>query len=335
MMKDEPAYAGWWSRGPGDIDARPLLRDHSFNKDSLNVKSGWRHVSPLAQGQNQVGVDGIQVRLIQGLPPRKTMAKVMGRALNATTGVDISESPDVTGDEWEDLLRGGLQAVMEAFVLVFEVSGVSRACTHQLVRSRRAGFHQQSQRATRYADPSTGIGPNVRVPESLWEKAQDNVELAEALGSVVYWTRKAYELACRQDVSYQDARYILPEGTTNYILCEYTLREFLAVYSYRACSMFNWEIVHVVREMGALLKAQSPWIKGTGAEPKISCERTPPQSIPIEFGPSKTETGYIQYDHQCTFQGWEQVEHQCDFPWATEENRAFKPSKGLTIGGPS
>jgi thymidylate synthase (FAD) len=240
---------------------------------------------------------------------------------------------------------------MEAFVLVFEVSGVSRACTHQIVRSRRAGFHQQSQRATSYTTPE-GVGPDIRVPESVWRAIgggdpgsvgaglggdDDSSELAFAWDQALMWSRRAYRLALEADVSYQDARYILPEGTQNYIMCEYTLREFLAVYDYRACSMFNWEIVNVVRTMGDLLKRQSPWIIGTGAEPRISCERTR-QAIDIAEmranGEGDGELGIgvgkpLAMAHACTFQGWEQVEPQCGFDWARESNRTFKPSRSI------
>jgi thymidylate synthase (FAD) len=307
-----------WSRREGEFDDNPLLRDVAFNKDSINAGSDWRHVSPLAEDYVSVGVDGIKVKLLQGLPPKEQIAKVLGRALNATTGYNL-ESEDVdTSTEWQDLLRGGLQAVMEAFVIVFEVSGVSRACTHQIVRSRRAGFHQQSQRATRYAKPG-GAAANVRVPESVWRAMSSNEGLAFAYEKALEYAALAYEEACAAGVSYQDARYILPEGTENYIMCEYTLREFLAVHDYRACSMFNWEIVHVVREMGRLLKIDSPWIIGTGAEPKISCERTHSAIDGSMLG------------HACTFQGWEQVEGQCGLPWAREGNRTFKPSESLRI----
>src|SRR3546814_3886104 len=52
---------------------------------------------------------------------------------------------------------------LETQKIIFEVSGVSRTCTHQLVRSRRASFHQQSQRASYMGDK-----PMFRCPESIW-----------------------------------------------------------------------------------------------------------------------------------------------------------------------
>jgi thymidylate synthase (FAD) len=339
--------AGWsrdegeWTRGIREFDDNPLLRDFAFNKHHRNFAEGGAGiVSPSTNANNHVGLDGIHVRLVQGLPSEKDVAKVIWKGRAATRGLAVGEATDEQmwaeiGDDpetWREMFKGGLQTAMEAFVLVFEVSGVSRTCTHQLVRSRRAGFHQQSQRAGSYVSED-GIGADVRIPESVW-RAMDDQELADAWNDALTATRRAYRIACEAGVSYQDARFILPEGTENYIICEYNLREFLAVHDYRACSMFQWEIVHVTREMGRLLKEQSPWLVGTGAEPKISCEKTRQNEIahPIEFGPSKTEdvgTYREVYQHMCTFQGWEVVEGQCGFSWAKEANRTFKPHKSI------
>jgi flavin-dependent thymidylate synthase len=361
--------AGVWTRKDLMKDERTLLRDVAFNKHSRNFsEDGANIVSPSAEAKNNVGIDGIVVDIVQGLPPLPEVAKVIWKGTNATRGVDINETrasgrtfaQALEDGSWTEMFRGGLQTAMEAFVIVFEVSGVSRTCTHQLVRSRRAGFHQQSQRAGSYTQPSgviagrrvnaermpnaqgDGLGPNVRVPESVWramgmrgktfewsqKSSGRDSELSHAWQAALMWARKAYRLALESDVSYQDARYILPEGTENYIMCEYTLREFLNVYNYRACSMFSWEIVHVVREMGRLLMEQSPWLADVGGQPLISCQRTGPNVVAIKDN-LEGEARTLKFEHMCTFQGWERVEGQCGFAWAQENNRTFKPNKSI------
>jgi flavin-dependent thymidylate synthase len=269
-----------------------LLRDVAFNRESMN---DGEHVSPYDNNKVQVGTDGIEVRLVQPID-EESFKRVLSMATRATIGLDLSgETMDsiMAKDtrDWEEMLKGGLQTALETQVIVFAVGGVSRTCTHQLVRSRKASFHQQSQRASSY-----GNNPEARMPESVWRNPRARKAWIDAKAASDY----AYQVALEEDISYQDARYALLEGTDNYILCEYSVREFLNVFAYRGCSMFSWEIVHVMREMRRLLIEAHPWL-----EPyvKISCE----------------------LGKRCTFQGWETVEGQCDFEWAIEDTRVFKP----------
>jgi flavin-dependent thymidylate synthase len=269
-----------------------------------------KHVSPYDNGMMMIGDDGISVKLVQGLNPE--FQEVLSKAQRATIGIDLT-MPDTDNRDWEEMLQGGLQTALESQVVVFEVSGVSRACTHQLVRSRRAAFHQQSMRASFY-----GNQPEARIPESIW-RAPDDVR--KAWVDAMMACHKAYEMACDADVSYQDARYILPEGTTNYIMLEYPLREFIAVYAYRGCAMFQWEIVSVMRAARQILVAQYAWL-----EPyiKISCEKTH-GSLDLTVGEQNDpQDPDGEHSHTCTFQGWESVEGQCPFPWARESNRQFR-----------
>jgi thymidylate synthase ThyX len=296
----QPSYTTF--RAPGDFRETPVLRDVAFNRHSMN-KEG-KHVSPYDNARIQVGVDGIQVKLVQGIDMESFRA-VLSKSLRATTGIRVDT--DEIEEGWDEMLRGGLQAALESQVVVFEISGVSRACTHQLVRTRKAAFHQQSQRATWY-----GRQPEVRIAESVWR----SVKARDAFYEAIQAAHRAYTIACEDDISYQDARLILPEGTTNYILCEYPVREFLATYAYRACSMFQWEIMHCFREMGNLLVAAYPFL---APYVKISCEVTKQNIDDGDEG------------HHCTFQGWERVDDQCTFPWARETNRSFK-SKRYSIG---
>jgi thymidylate synthase (FAD) len=272
------------------------------------------HVSPYDNDVIQVGDDAITVKLVQGLNPE--FEKVLSRATRATIGIDLY-GPDTDTRDWEEMLKGGLQTALESQVIIFEVSGVSRACTHQIVRTRKAAFHQQSMRASFY-----GSGPEQRIPESIWN-APEEVRLLWV--NAVEACRQAYIAATKADVSYQDARYILPEGTTNYILCEYPLREFINVYAYRGCSMFQWEIVTVMRMMRDILIRMydflDPYVK-------ISCEKThgaldAPEGFRDENG-NWVENDPEAVAHTCTFQGWESVEGQCPFPWARESNRSFR-----------
>lgn len=299
------------------------LADVAFNKHSVNDGD---HVSPTDNGDILTGTAGLRVKLVQGID-KELFKAVLSSATRATVGI----SPDGGDDnrDWEEMMRGGLQSSLETQSIVFQVFGASRALTHQLVRSRNAAFHQQSQRATWYGDR-----PDMRMPLSVWK----NLEARHAFQKAAMATWEAYQVACENDISYQDARFILPEATVNFIQCTYTVREFINVFAYRGCSMFMWEMVDVMRKMRAAILEQSPWL-----EPyvKISCEKTgtlchecsgttvgnslPGDTEPGIPGTCETCNGQGRIGAKCTFQGWESPEGQCDKPWAKDEQRSFKP----------
>jgi hypothetical protein len=250
-------------RSYDEAEPRPgITKDVAFNRKSFD--EGKIHNPD--QNMIHVGLDNIFVELVQDYDD-DTLRNVLSYAINATQGIDPDDPPIPT--DWEEMFRGGLQTALEDFRIAFAVHGASRTATHQIVRSRRAAFHQQSQRAHYYGDR-----PSVRMPESWVDKdinGSPDLRLSTAFQSLAEHSAAVYRLATDMGISYQDARFCLLEGTTNFILCEYSLQEFINLYAYRACSMFQWEIQYIVRTMGSILVAKHPYL---GPYVKISCEKT-------------------------------------------------------------
>lgn len=258
------------------------MKNNPFNKKSINQKNA---ISPLNNGEINTGLEGIVVKLID-YPDELRMKKTLSKMVKATIGSDPNEEiPDEVGEE---LFSGGLQTGLDSFMVIFEVYGVDRTITHQLVRTSKAKFHQQSSRFT-----YMGSEFNVRMPETF----TGDSDVIEAYIDLVRASRNFYQLAVDKDIPYQDARYGCLEGTETYIICEYPLGVFLNTYSYRACPMFQWGINGVFKLMRIELLKKFPWI-----EPyiKISCEKI----------------------KKCTFQGWENTDGVCEFPW--NKTRVFK-----------
>jgi|SRR5215471_3151756 len=254
------------------------------------------NVAPGQTGRTDIGYENLEVKCILW-PEQETMAKVLSKASVAVRGSIIADD-EVDEAMVADMFKGGLNQALEWFTVAFECSGVSRGVTHQLVRTRKASFAQQSMR---YADMGNF---NVRMPQEI----ADN-EDARSVWEVAIWTaRQAYKDLADMGIPMQDARTVCPIATETYIICEYPLSEFLNTYAYRACSMFYPETVALFRLMGVRLIEKCPWLS---PHIKISCEKT--------FDPI--------HGHKCTYQGWEKVEDQCDFPWALEENRTFKSTR--------
>jgi thymidylate synthase ThyX len=314
-----PYHAVAFRTNPED-NGDPTLSDIAFNKHSVNDED---HVSPYDEGVIHVGTEGLRVEMVKS-PNFEAFKEVLSSATRATVGIN-PESPEDPRD-WEEMMRGGLQSALESETIVFRVYGASRALTHQLVRSRNAAFHQQSQRATFYGDR-----PNVRMPLSVY----NNVRARAAFEKATRAAWDAYRIACDEDISYQDARFALPEGTVNFIQCTYTVREFINVYAYRACSMFMWEMVSVMWLMREALLGTEDDNHWLAPYVKISCEKTGANCVMCNGtgwvaaggvdAPCLECNGEGKIGAKCTFQGWESPEGQCGFPWAKEKNRTFKP----------
>jgi hypothetical protein len=206
----------------GDEPRGGLTRDVAFNRRSF---SDDQPENP-AQGDIHVGLDGIRAELIQDYDDAD-LQRVCTFAINATRGIDPEDPPDLV--DWEEMLQGGLQTALEDFRITFAIYGVSRTGTHQIVRTRQAAFHQQSQRAHYYGDR-----PSVRMPESFVGKTVENdyekypsrnsINVAQEYEKLAEHAAWFYRLATEADISYQDARFGLLEGTENFILWEGSLR---------------------------------------------------------------------------------------------------------------
>src|SRR5574343_767257 len=78
--------------------------------------------------------------------------------------------PENYGRLLNDLYDSGHMSVFEHVSFTFHINGISRACSHQLVRFRIASFTQKSQR---YTIGSDYVLPNLG---EMQDKAQDYLD---------------------------------------------------------------------------------------------------------------------------------------------------------------
>lgn len=126
----------------------------------------------------------------------------------------------------------GHESIIEHASASFEISGISRACSHQLVRHRLASYSQESQRYVDMSDPEWVVPADVAAdPEamSLW------TEFAE-------FSRNAYRRLLEKGVKKQDARFLLPNATATRLIMTANFRELLHVFRLRISPQAQWEI---------------------------------------------------------------------------------------------
>lgn len=136
------------------------------------------------------------------------------------------------------LYRNGHHSVFEHIYFTFKIEGISRACSHQLVRHRHCSFTQRSQR---YCSED---GFDFVIPPTVDERCftKDMEELND-------WY-KGYQ---HGNVPNEDARYLLPNAceTSLYLSCN--LRELIHIANERLCMRAQWEIRDLVKQMVSLV----------------------------------------------------------------------------------
>lgn len=136
----------------------------------------------------------------------------------------------------------GHMSVFEHVSVTWRIEGISRACSHQLVRHRLASFCQQSQR---YVKVGTDSMDWYVIPPSIREDDMKCVEYEVAM----YQCAKHYNSLLKKGVKPEDARFALPEATKTAIVATMNLREFASFYALRTDKAAQWEIRELAEEM--------------------------------------------------------------------------------------
>lgn len=180
----------------------------------------------------------MQVTLVQATPnPVETIAQI--------ASICYDSKPTSPIGLVRHLYKNGHHSVFEHIYFTFKIQGISRACSHQLVRHRMCAFTQRSQRYC------TEDGFGMILPRSI--KSADQEEAYEKL----MWEIEAYYNEFRRhEVPNEDARYVLPNACATELYLSCNLRELIHIANERLCTRAQWEIRKLVRQMVDLVDPQ-------------------------------------------------------------------------------
>jgi len=148
----------------------------------------------------------------------------------------------------KNLRSWGHLSTFEHASATFLAEGVSRACTHQLVRHRIASYSQQSQR---YVNEE---GFEYVTPPSI----DKNPKLKARFDGAVENARKSYKELIDAGVPKEDARFLLPNAAASKIVFTMNFRELRHFIQLRTAKGAQWEIRELAREMLRILKEKAP-----------------------------------------------------------------------------
>lgn len=195
----------------------------------------------------------VKVSLVKHTPdPERTCAAAAFASTKETLDDAIFEELDdkkVKGLLRNVISRGHL-SVIEHAVFTFNVSGVSRALTHELVRHRMATYTQQSQRYVKLT------GESYTLPDTI-KKNPSDLKAYQALISQCFET---YQRLRDSGVPKEDARYVLPNAMHTSIVVTMNARGLLHFFSLRCCNRAQWEIRELSDKMLAEVKKVAPTI---------------------------------------------------------------------------
>lgn len=205
------------------------------------------------------GIENIKVHLIDY--PENAF-KTMSQMLNATWQGHYDPDQEVNLDLVGQALGAkALGNALESVQMTFAIDGISRSCTHQLVRQRiGVGFMQEGGRDNDWRE----------FDYTIPEKIANNAELASEFSKAVEACRKVYAKAVDNGVSWQDARFVCPIGTNTFIIVTTNFRALQTFVARRLCNLVQWEINYVARLMVGEVYNVMPAL---GEQLKCGCER--------------------------------------------------------------
>lgn len=179
----------------------------------------------------------MKVTLIQATPnPIETISTIASICYDSTP-------PNPMGLV-KHLYKNGHHSVFEHIYFTFKIEGISRACSHQLVRHRMCSFTQRSQR---YCSED---GFNYVTPPSIDYDDDKYLSYCWAMTDI----KDEYNILTKLRVPNEDARYLLPNACCTDIYMSCNLRELIHICNERLCSRAQWEIRDVVKKMVGLVE---------------------------------------------------------------------------------
>jgi flavin-dependent thymidylate synthase len=177
--------------------------------------------------------------------------------------------------------------------LTFCIEGVSRAFTHQLVRTRTASFAQQAMRIVDMTGFDYHIGPSIKGP-ALTKYKDQMIDLSDT-----------YHELIDMGVKPEDARGILPTDILTNICMKINLRNFSDLVKKRMTPRVQDEYAQVLQQMVEVVLGVWPWAimfimpKATEAHKELN------KYLQMKLDEEIAETGQSQHETET----WKQMKN--------------------------
>ena len=217
----------------------------------------------------------MKVKLLAHTPEPEKVISMAAKLCYSQVGVDEIEqnlTPESINKFLNMLVSIGHESPIEHVTFTFGIEGISRSCSHQIVRHRIASFSQQSQRYVKLDQFEYIIPPEIEKNEEAkkifiesMNKCQEYYDkLVEILFKKHYQDlldkgvseKKAKSQAEKKSI--EDARYVFPNACETKMVFTINARSLYNFFHHRCCERAQWEIRELATQMLKLVREVAP-----------------------------------------------------------------------------
>jgi thymidylate synthase (FAD) len=193
----------------------------------------------------------MRVQLLTHTPDPEQVVAAAARLCYSDASISqlLERAPEQAPRLLRKILDLGHLSVLEHANFTFGIEGISRACSHQLVRHRIASYSQQSQRYVSHTAPFEAV-----VPASVAAQPA----LANRFEAHLAATHELYRALLEAGIPAEDARFVLPNAAATKLVMTMNARELHHFFTLRCCRRAQWEIRAMAREMLRLVRHAAP-----------------------------------------------------------------------------
>lgn len=235
----------------------------------------------------------MNVTLLAHTPePEKTVAAAAKLCYSSSSADKLfCDLTDEKAADFVDMLSSiGHASPTEHVSFTFGIDGISRACSHQLVRHRIASYSQQSQRYVKsdmfeyVTPPEIAANPEAKAEfDKAMQECQAHYDkIAEILTASHLEQMNETDEKAATKKAIEDARFVLPNAATTKIVVTMNVRSLQNFFNHRCCNRAQWEIREMADKMLTICKQVAPnlfklsgppCVRGACPEGKMSCKK--------------------------------------------------------------
>ncbi|QYE98060.1 FAD-dependent thymidylate synthase [Paraclostridium sordellii] len=208
----------------------------------------------------------MKVKVIAHTPEPEKVISMAAKLCYSSVGVDEIEQ-NLTDESVEKflnmLINIGHESPLEHVSFTFAVEGISRSCSHQIVRHRIASFSQQSQRYVKLNQFEYIVPPEIEQIEEAKEVFIDAMnkdqEAYDKLVDILFEKHYNNLINCEKNEkeakrnaekkAIEDARYVFPNACETKMVFTMNTRSLYNFFHHRCCERAQWEIRELAIEM--------------------------------------------------------------------------------------